>query len=98
MIKLSLLYCWMSLLGSLAVIAIVLTAIACMLCIVKPADVPTRAAVILGVVILLIMLPAVVVGAWQGMSLWQQIALVAIGVGIWQWKQPLRRRRRTKVE
>jgi hypothetical protein len=78
---------WAALLGSLAIIAIVLTAFGLMLGIVKPADALRRVGAILGVVMLLMVIPVVLVSAWSGMSLWQQIALTAIGIGIWQWRR-----------
>lgn len=98
MIGSSLLHGWTSLLGSLATIAIVLTALACMLGIVKTSNAPQRLAAILGITILLIMLPSIVVSAWSGMSLWQKIGLVAIGILILQWNRPPRRSKRSKLD
>jgi hypothetical protein len=79
---------WLTLIGSLAIIALILTAFGLMLGVVKPADAPKRVGAILGVAILLIFIPSLLVSAWSGISLWQQIALVAIGIVVWQWLRP----------
>ena len=75
---------WTMSVGSLAMIALILTAFGLMLGIVKPADALRRIAAILGVIMLLLVLPAVLVTIWSSMLLWQQLALVAIGVGLCQ--------------
>lgn len=72
---------WVTLAGSVATIALILTAFGLMLGIVKPPDALKRVAAILGIVMLLMVLPAVPVDHRSCMSLWQQIALVAIGIG-----------------
>ena len=69
-----------------------------MLGIVKPADALRRVATILVVVVLLLVLPAVVLSIWSGMSLWQQFALIAIGVCVIQWLRPRRKARKRKEE
>jgi len=84
---------WVVLLGLLATIALVLMAFGLMLGVVKPADALKHVGAILGIVIVLS--PGMILSAWSGMSLWQQIALVAIGVGVWQW-QRLRRQTRKR--
>ena len=94
----SLMHGWVPLLGSLATIAIILTAIGLMVGIVKPADAMKSIGAILGMVIALMLIPCVLVSAWSGMSLWQQIALGAIGIGVWQWCRPPRRTRHRKEE
>ena len=87
---------WMTLIGSLATIALILTAFGLMLGIVKPADVLKHVGTILGIVIVLMLIPGILVSAWLGMSLWQQIALVAIGIGISVWLRPQRQTRKKK--
>ena len=84
---------WVPLMGSIATIAIILTAFWLMLGIVKPADAKRRVGAILGVVMLLIVLPEVVVNIWSGMSLWQRLGQAAIGIGVWQWRRPRRQPR-----
>ena len=79
---------WVALLGSLAMIVLILTAFGLMLGIVKPANAPKHIGTILGLAITAMLLPGVLVSAWSGMSLWQQIALVAIGIALWQWWRP----------
>jgi hypothetical protein len=85
---------WMALAGSVAMIALILTAFGLMLGIVKPADALRRVAAILGVVMLLLVLPAVIVSIWSGMSLWQRLAVAAIAMGIWLLKRPGRESRK----
>lgn len=87
---------WVAVAGSVAMIALILTAFGLMLGIVKPADALRRVGGILGVVMLLLAFPAVVVNVWSSMSLWQQIGLVAIGTVVWQWMRPRRRTRNAK--
>jgi hypothetical protein len=81
---------WVALVGSLAMIALMLTVFGLMLGIVKPADALRRVGAILGIVMLLMVLPAVLVNIWSGMSLWQRLALAAIGVGVCLLKRPRR--------
>jgi membrane-anchored protein YejM (alkaline phosphatase superfamily) len=81
---------WATFAGSLAIIALILTAFGLMLGIVKPADVPKRIGAILGIVIVLIFIPSILVSAWSGMSLWQQIAFIVIGIGAFRWLSPRR--------
>jgi hypothetical protein len=87
---------WVALLGSLATIAIILTAIGLMLGIVKPADVMKHIGAILGIVIGLMVIAGILWSAWSAMSLWQQIALIAIGVVLLQWLRPRRQPRKRK--
>ena len=75
---------WMALTGSVAMIALILTAFGLMLGIVKPADALRRVGAILGVVMLLMVLPAILVSIWSGMSLWQRLGLAAVALGVWQ--------------
>ena len=85
---------WVALSGSVAMIALILTAFGLMLGIVKPADAFRRVAGILGVVMLLLVLPAVIVSIWSGISLWQRLALAAIAMGIWLLRRPRRESRK----
>jgi hypothetical protein len=78
---------WVALAGSLVMIALILTAFGLMLNIVKPADALRRVAGILGVFMLLMVIPAVLVNIWSGMSLWQRLGLAVIGIGVWQWRR-----------
>jgi hypothetical protein len=84
---------WVALLGSLAMIALILTALGLMVGTVKPADAVKHIGAILGIVIVLMLTPGILANAWSGMSLWQQIALVTIGIGLWQWRRPRRQPR-----
>jgi hypothetical protein len=81
---------WMALLGSIATIALILTAFGLMLSIVKPADALKRVGAILGIVIVLIFILSVVASVWSGMSLWQQIGLAAIAIAFLKWRRPRR--------
>ena len=85
---------WVALTGSVAMIALILTAFGLMLGIVKPADALRRIAAILGVIMLLLVLPAMLVSIWSGMSLWQRLALAAIVLGVCLLKRPRRESRK----
>src|ERR1019366_5904134 len=89
---------WVALAGSIAIIALILTAFGIMLGIVKPADAVRRIGAILGVVMLLMVLPAVLVNLWSGMSVWQRLALAAIGIGVWKWLRPQQQTRKRRGE
>lgn len=56
---------WINLVGSLATIALILTAFGIMLRIVKPDDVLKRIGAILGIVIVLMLMPGILVSAWS---------------------------------
>jgi hypothetical protein len=84
---------WVALAGSLAMIALILTAFGLMLGIVKPADAVKHVGAILGIVIALMLVPGALVSAWSSLSLWQRIVLAAIGIGVWQWRRPRRQPR-----
>jgi len=89
---------WAMLIGSLATIALILMAFGLMMGIVKPADPLKHVGTVLGIVIALILLLGALMSAWSSMSLWQQMALVAIGVCVWQWWRPRRQTRKRKEE
>lgn len=67
------------LVGSVAVITIIVTAFGLMLGFLKPADAFKRIGVIVGTVIALLELSQIVVYAWSAISWWQRLALVAVG-------------------
>jgi hypothetical protein len=87
---------WINLVGSFATIALVLTAFGLMLQIMRPADALKRIGAILGTVITLIFAPCILVNDWLGMTLWEKIGLVAIGVVVWQWRKARRITRRSR--
>lgn len=68
--------------GILAVLAIIVTAFGLMLGILKPADAFKRIGVIVGTVIALLIVPQVVVCTWSAIPVWQQLALIVIGLVI----------------
>jgi hypothetical protein len=88
----------MSILGSLALIAIIVTALATILGLVKPADAMKYCGGIAGIVIVIVLFVSVLVGLWSSMSLWQKIILAAIGFGIWRLRTEGRRKGRKKDE
>jgi hypothetical protein len=88
----------MSLLGSLATIAIILTALGLMLGLVKLADALKYVCVTLGIVIVCVLLVSVFVGLWSSMSLWQRAILAAIGFGVWRLRQERLQPRKKKDE
>ncbi len=74
----------MSILGSLALIAIIVTAMGTIVGIVKPADAVKHSSLILGIVIVLVLTVSVLVGLWSSMTVWQKFVMLAIGFGIWR--------------
>ena len=88
----------MSILGSLALIAIIVTALATILGIVKPADALKYCGGIAGIVIVILLTVSVLVGLWSSMTVWQKIILAAIGFGLWSFRQEGRRKGRKKDE
>jgi hypothetical protein len=94
----SLMHSWVSLLGSLATIGIILTAIGLMVGIVKPADAMKNIGAILAIVIGLMVIPGILGSAWSAMALWQQLGLAGIGIGAVLWLRPRQRARRGKGE
>jgi hypothetical protein len=90
----SFMHWWINLVGSLATIALILTAFGIMLRIVKPDDVLKRIGAILSIVIVLMLIPGILVSAWSALSLWQQIVLIAIGIGAVQLLRPRPQRRK----
>src|ERR1039458_3091381 len=81
---------WVALTGSVAMIALILTAFGLMLGIVKPSDAARYVGVILCIVILLTLAPGILFSAWSAIPVWQRIALIAVGIGVWQVVRPKR--------
>jgi hypothetical protein len=76
-----------TLVGSFAIIALILTAFGIMLGIVKPADLPKRIGGIVDIVIVLMLIPVILVCIWSSLSLLQRLALATLGLGLWQWRR-----------
>jgi len=70
---------WVELLGSLAMLALVLTAFGLMIGLVKPSDIPRKPGALLAILIALMIIPGILISVWERMSLGQQIALAGIG-------------------
>jgi len=90
MIESALMHWWVAILGSLAMIAFVLLASGIMLGMTKPGDAVKHGGAILGIIIALMFAPCIILNAWLAVPLWQRIALLAIGICIWQWRRPRR--------
>jgi heme A synthase len=73
---------WDGLVGSAALIAIIILALCVMVRAVKPGEAPRHLGVIIGIVILLIVLPAIIVSLWNSMTLGQHLGIAAILVAI----------------
>jgi Sec-independent protein secretion pathway component TatC len=89
---------WSEIVGSLAIIAIIITALGTMLGLVKPADALKYCVAIVGVAIVLVMLVSVLVGIWSSMSLWQKAIVVLLGFAVWWLRRERRQPRRKKEE
>lgn len=73
-----------SLVGPLAIIAIIVAAMGLMLGLVKPADALKYIGVILGIAIVSSLIVSVFVRLWSNISLWQRAILAAIVFGVWR--------------
>ena len=89
---------WDGLVGSVALIAIIILALCVIVRVVKLEDVPRHLGVIVGIVILLVMLPAIIASLWNSMSFAQHMEIAALGVAIAlflsasRWSHNVRRR------
>ena len=73
---------WDGLVGSAALIAIIILALCVIVSAIKVAEVPRHLGVIVGIIILLIMLPAIFVSLWNSMTLGQHLGIVTLGITI----------------
>jgi hypothetical protein len=79
-IETRLLSAWDGFVWSAALIVIIVFALCVMGRAVKLGDVSRHLGVVVVIVILLVMLPAIIVGLWNGMSFGQHLGIVAVGV------------------
>ena len=89
-------HAWVTLMQSLATIALILTAIGLMLGIVKPSDALKHVGAVLGMVVVLILIPRALLDLWSDISPWQWIGLATIGIAIWQWQRPRQQARKKR--
>jgi len=89
---------WVSLLGVLATFALIVIAVAAMLRIIRSVDILKHIGVLVCVVILLTILPGILIHAWGALAIWQQIGLLAIGIGICLWRYLSWRPRRMRTK
>jgi Ca2+/Na+ antiporter len=75
-----LLSAWDAVLGSAALLAIIILTLSLMVGAVPPRDAPRHLGVILGIVILLVMLPAIVLSSWNSLDPFQQAGIVFLGI------------------
>ncbi len=87
-----------SIIGSVAVMAIIVSALGTMVGLVKPADTAKYCGAIIGIAIVLVLLVSVFVGLWSSMSLWQKVVVVAIVFGVWRLRRERNRPRRKREE
>jgi hypothetical protein len=81
-IETRLLCLWDGLVGSAALIAIIVLALCVMVTAVRLKDLPWHLSVIVGIVILLIMLPAIIISLWNSMTLGQHLGVATIFIAI----------------
>ena len=89
---------WASIIGSLATIAIIVTALGVLLGVLKPADALKHGGAFVGVAIVVVLIVTVLVGLWSSMSLWQRTVLAAFAFGAWRLRQERRQPRERKDE
>jgi hypothetical protein len=78
---------WATIIGALTMIAIIVTATGPLLGVLKLAYALRRIGALLGTVTLLTQILRTFANLWSAMSVWQGIALAAIGTGLWQWRR-----------
>ncbi len=76
-----------SFIGSLAIIAIIVTALATMIGLVKAADTLRYLGTIVGIAIVLVLIVSVFVGLWSSMSLWRKVVAAAIVFVLWRLRR-----------
>jgi len=76
-----------SIVGSIALLALIVIALGTMVGLIKPAEVMQSVGVLIGIVIAAILLVSVFVGLWSNMSLWQRLASAAIIASIFRFRQ-----------
>jgi Ca2+/Na+ antiporter len=91
-------HAWAQIVGSLSTIAIIVTALATIIGLVKPADALKYCGAIAGIAIVLVMLVSVLVSLWSSMSLWQKVIAVVAVFTIWWLRKEKRRPRKRKEE
>jgi Ca2+/Na+ antiporter len=89
---------WSQIVGSLAIIAIIITALGTILGLVKPVDALKYCGAIAGIAIVLVMLVSVLVGLWSSMSLWQKAIVALICFAVWWLRRERRQPRKRKEE
>jgi glycerol-3-phosphate acyltransferase PlsY len=90
---------WAQIVGSLATIAIIVTALGTIIGLVKPADALKYCSAIAGIAMVLVMLVSVLVSLWLSLSMWQKaIAGVAVFIVWWLRKEGRRPRKRKEEE
>jgi hypothetical protein len=87
---------WASIVGSLALIALIVIALGTIVGLIKPADVMQSVGVVIGFVVATILLVSVLVALWSSMSLWQRLAAAAIVASIYRLRQARRQTRKRR--
>jgi Zn-dependent protease with chaperone function len=87
-----------SIIGSFALLALILVALGTIIGLVKPSEVVSHVGVIVGLTIVAILIVSVFVGLWMTMSLWQKVILAAIGLAVWQMRREQRSERRKRED
>lgn len=89
---------WSEIVGSLAIIAIIITALGTILGLVKPANALKYCGAIAGISIVLVLLVSVLVGLWSSMSLWQKAIVALFVFAVWWLRRERRQPRKRKDE
>jgi Ca2+/Na+ antiporter len=87
-----------SLIGSCALVALILVGLGTLIGLVKPSDTAKHCGVIVGVTILLVLLVSVFVGLWATMTLWQRFVLAAMVFAAWRMQRQRHAPRRKRDE
>lgn len=96
MMEARLLPVWDGLVGAVALIALVLLALVIMGQTLELGDIPRHTGLILGVTILLLILPAILMGLWNAMSMKQHVSIIALGIATVLFSRASRRQPRDR--
>jgi hypothetical protein len=89
---------WSQIVESVAITAIIITALGTMIGLVTPADALKYCGAIAGIAIVLVLFVSILVGLWSSMSLWHKAIVVVIAFTVWWLRKKRRQPRKRKEE
>jgi Flp pilus assembly protein TadB len=78
--------------------AIIVTALATMIGLVKAADILKHCGAIVGIAIVFVLFVSVFVGLWSSMSMWQKVVASVVVFSVWRVRRERRQPRKKREE